>query len=78
VLRGFPNPKGIARPLVEANKLFRTDSVPQFQQTLQAAYGPFETFLQSMIAGKTTAKGVAQNLQQEFEKSAKQIGLKGF
>jgi raffinose/stachyose/melibiose transport system substrate-binding protein len=78
VLKGFPNPKGIARPLVEANKLFRSDSVPQFQQTLQAAYGPFETFLQSMIAGKTTAKGVAQNLQQEFEKSAKQIGLKGF
>lgn len=78
VLKGFPNPRGIARPLVEANKLFRSDSVPQFQQTLQAAYGPFETFLQSMIAGKSTAKGVAQNLQQEFEKSARQIGLKGF
>ena len=78
VLRGFPTPKALAKPLVEANKLFLTDSVPQYQQTLQAAYGPFETFLQEMIAGKTDAKGVAQQLQDEFNKSAKQVGLAGF
>ena len=69
VLKGFPVPKGVAKPLVEANHWFLTDSVPQYQQTLQAAYGPFETFLQEMIAGKTDAKGVAQQLQDEFEKS---------
>jgi raffinose/stachyose/melibiose transport system substrate-binding protein len=78
VLRGFAKPAGVARPLEQANRLFLGDSVPQYQQTLQAAYGPFETFLQEMIAGKKTAKDVAKNLQDEFEKSAKQVGLPGF
>jgi raffinose/stachyose/melibiose transport system substrate-binding protein len=78
VLKGFPNPPGIAKPLIQANQWFLKDSVPQYQQTLQAAYGPFETFLQEMIAGKTDAKGVAQQLQDEFDKSAKQVGLPGF
>lgn len=78
VLRGFKAPKGVAKPLVEANDAFRRDSVPQFQQTLQAAYGPFETFLQEMIAGKKTARQVGEALQDEYEKSAKQVGLKGF
>jgi raffinose/stachyose/melibiose transport system substrate-binding protein len=78
VLRGFAKPAGVARPLEQANRLFLADSVPQYQQTLQAAYGPFETFLQEMIAGKKTAKDVAKNLQDEFEKSARQVGLPGF
>jgi raffinose/stachyose/melibiose transport system substrate-binding protein len=78
VLLGFKKPAGVARPLQVANTLFLKNSVPQYQQTLQAAYGPFETFLQEMIAGKKTAKDVAQNLQDEFEKSARQIGLPGF
>ncbi len=78
VLKGYKAPSDVSFPLRQAFHAFQTNSVPQFQQTLQATYGPFEAYLQNMIDGTTTPQGVGDSLQSAFETSAKQIGLPGF
>jgi raffinose/stachyose/melibiose transport system substrate-binding protein len=78
LLSGAPIPTGVAKVDVAAYNAFKNNSVPQYQQTLLATYGPFETFVQEMLAGKLTPLQVGQHLQQEFNKSAKLIGLPGF
>lgn len=64
--------------LVEANEAFERDTVPQFQQRLQADYGDFPTFLSELLFNNQTPQWVAEQMQAEFERSAKLIGLPGF
>ena len=52
--------------------------MPQFQQTLEAAYGPFETYLNEMIAGTKTPQEVGDALDEQFTLSAQDLGLPGF
>lgn len=78
VIQGFEAPEGVPLVSVEANDALLANSVPQFQQTLEASYGAFETFLQEMVAGNKTAQDVGDALDEEFTKSAKDLGLPGF
>lgn len=78
VMKGYPAPTGVANALLEANEALQKNSVAQYQQTLQAAYGPFESFLSEMVAGQATPQQVAESLDKEFERSARQQGLPGF
>lgn len=78
VIEGAKDPAGIVEPLIEARKALEADPIAQFQQTLEASYGTFEVYLQEMVAGKKTPEEVAAQLQREFEKSAKLVGLEGF
>jgi hypothetical protein len=78
IFKGAPLPANAAKVDVAAYQAFKTNSVPQYQQTLLATYGPFETFLQEMIAGKLSPQQVGEKLQTEFGKSARLIGLPGF
>jgi raffinose/stachyose/melibiose transport system substrate-binding protein len=78
IIEGHEPPADVPAVLVEANDAFLENGVPQWQQTLQAAYGPFETFLQEMIAGQITPQDVGDELAREFAASAKELGLPGF
>ena len=78
IIQGYDVPAGVAQVQIDANDALLADSVPQFQQTLEAAYGPFETFLQEMIAGQKSPQDVGDALDEEFEQSAKDLGLPGF
>ncbi len=72
VIKGYPAPTtGVAQASIEANNALLKSSVAQYQQTLQAAYGPFESFLSAMLAGQQTPLQVAQSLDTEFERSAR-------
>jgi raffinose/stachyose/melibiose transport system substrate-binding protein len=78
ILQGYEAPADVPTVLVEANEAFLESNVPAFSQTLQAAYGPFETFLQEMVAGQKTAQDVGDALAAEFARSARDLGLPGF
>jgi raffinose/stachyose/melibiose transport system substrate-binding protein len=78
IIQGYDVPEGVAQVQIEANDALLANSVPQFQQTLEAAYGAFETFLQEMIAGQKTPQDVGDALDDEFTKSAQDLGLPGF
>jgi len=79
VMKGYAVPaSGVAQASIDANNALLKSSVAQYQQTLQAAYGPFESFLSAMVAGQQTPLQVAQSLDTEFERSARQQGLPGF
>lgn len=78
VIQGFAKPTN-APPL--RNKIYEwylKTGQPIFQQVITAAYGPMEAFFQAQIAGTKTALQVGQALQDEFDRSAKQVGLPGF
>lgn len=75
---GHDAPEGLPTALVEANDALLANSIPQYEQTLRASKGAFETFLQEMVAGQKTAEEVAESLALEFERNARGIGLPGF
>ena len=78
IITGYDVPAGVPQVAVEANEAFLANSVPQFQQTLEAAYGPFETYLNEMLAGTKTPQEVGDALDEQFTLSAQDIGLPGF
>ncbi|CAN5575445.1 hypothetical protein BH23CHL8_BH23CHL8_00820 [soil metagenome] len=78
VIQGHEAPADVPAVLVEANEAFLENGTAQWQQTLQAAYGPFETFLQEMIAAQLSPQDVGDELAREFAQSARDLGLPGF
>jgi raffinose/stachyose/melibiose transport system substrate-binding protein len=79
LLTGFKAPAGIPQPYVTAYQLLQRNSVPQYQQDLQANYSDlFKNWLVAMLGGKMTPHQVGQNLQNSFAQNAQQVGLKGF
>ena len=78
IFTGYEAPAGVPQVQIEANEAFLANSVPQFQQTLEASYGAFETFLSEMIAGTKTPQQVGDALDEQFNLSAKDLGLPGF
>jgi hypothetical protein len=58
--------------------MFLKDSVPQYEQSLQANYGPLQDNIQAMLAGKLTALQVGTKMEQDFVTSAQEAGLPGF
>ena len=79
LLSGAHAPVGIPNVYVQAYHLFQTNSVPQYQQDLKAAYSSiFPNWIEAMLAGKDTPLKVATLFQNSYDLSAKQIGLKGF
>lgn len=78
VLEGATDPAGIVAPLVEAREAFDTDTIPQYQQNLQASYGVFEDYLSAMMFDGETPEWVGEQMQTAFERSAATIGLPGF
>lgn len=67
-------------PLVsqEANTLFLENGVPQYQQTLVATYGAFESYLSEMVSGQITPLQVMERMDTEFQRSARLLGIPGF
>jgi raffinose/stachyose/melibiose transport system substrate-binding protein len=78
ILQGYDVPADVPDVLVEANRLFLEKSVPQYQQTLLASYGAFETYLSEMVSGQSTPEDVMQKMDTEFQRSARLLGLPGF
>ena len=78
VFTGFPDPADPLAIRVKIRDAYLKWGMPIFQQVLQAAYGPMESFFQSVVAGTMTPEQAAQSLQDEYDKSAKQVGLPGF
>jgi raffinose/stachyose/melibiose transport system substrate-binding protein len=78
IITGYEPPEGVPQVAIEANEAFLANSVPQFQQTLEAAYGPFETYLNEMVAGAKTPQEVGDALDEQFTLSAQDLGLPGF
>jgi raffinose/stachyose/melibiose transport system substrate-binding protein len=79
LLTGYAAPPGIPMPYVEAYQILTHNSVPQYQQDLQANYSNlFANWIIAMLGGKMTPLQVAQNLQNSFAQNAQQVGLKGF
>lgn len=78
MMQGHDAPEGVAQALIQANDAFLANSVPQFQQTLEASYGAFEVYLQEMLAGQRTPQEIGDKLADEFATSARDPGLPGF
>jgi raffinose/stachyose/melibiose transport system substrate-binding protein len=78
VIQGFPTPTDVPALRQEMWDQYLATGMPIFQQVIEAAYGPFETFLQEMLAGTKTPMQVGEALQAEFDRSAKLVGLEGF
>lgn len=78
VIKDHPNPENVSPLRLEIQEAYAANGMPIFQQVLEAAYGPFETFLQEMVAGTKTPQEVGAALQAEFDRSAQQVGLPGF
>ncbi len=78
ILKGFDAPTDVPLVLQHANEQFLKDGAPQFQQTLVASYGAFETYLSAMVSGQSTAEEVMQNMANEYERSARAIGIPEF
>jgi raffinose/stachyose/melibiose transport system substrate-binding protein len=77
-LNGVTAPSDIAPVLQQAQRFYEADTVPQFQQTLKADYGAFQTYLSDMLfAGKSVAS-VGQRMQQTFARNARAENLPGF
>jgi raffinose/stachyose/melibiose transport system substrate-binding protein len=78
VLTGYDVPKDVPTVLVEANDAFLKDGLPQYQQTLLASYGAFESYLSEMVTGTITPEQVMEKMDAEYQRSAKLMGLPGF
>jgi raffinose/stachyose/melibiose transport system substrate-binding protein len=79
LLEGSQAPSGIPQPYVTAYQILEQNSVPQYQQDLQANYSNlFANWIIAMLGGKMTPLQVAQNMQNSFAQNAQQVGLKGF
>ena len=78
VLKGYDVPKDVPTVLVEANTAFLKNGLPQYQQTLLASYGAFESYLSEMVSGKITPEQVMEKMNAEYQRSGKLMGLPGF
>ena len=78
-LEGFEPAEQISMPIKDAYTIFQEGDVrPVFNMMTAVHYGPFETFLNDLIAGTKTPEEVGKALENEFEKNAKALGLEGF
>jgi raffinose/stachyose/melibiose transport system substrate-binding protein len=78
-LEGFIIPEGIPQAKKDAFSFLETNPViPEFNMKTIPHYGPFETYLQEMLAGVKTPEEVGEALQADHETSAKDLGLEGF
>lgn len=78
IMQGYDTPEGVPAVLIEANEQFLANPVPQYQQTLLASYGAFETYLSEMVSGQITPLQVMERMDAEFQRSARLLGLPGF
>jgi raffinose/stachyose/melibiose transport system substrate-binding protein len=78
VFKGHAAPTDAPQIYVEATKAMEAGAVPVFSMPLKAAYGAFQVFLAEMLAGDKTPLQVAEALDEEFQRSAQQIGLPEF
>lgn len=78
ILVGYDTPPDVPQVLIEANEAFLAEGAPQYQQTLLATYGAFETYLSEMVSGQITPEEVMQRMDTEFQRSARLLGLPGF
>jgi raffinose/stachyose/melibiose transport system substrate-binding protein len=78
IIQGYDAPEDLPLVLQEANELFLENGAPQFQQTLVASYGAFESYLSEMVSGQTTPEQVMERMNTEFQRSARLLGVPGF
>jgi raffinose/stachyose/melibiose transport system substrate-binding protein len=74
-LSGFSTPGNLPAALLANYQALTSSGYPQL---FVASYGPFTTYMSEMIDGSATPLQVANNLQQQWVKSAQAIGLPGF
>ncbi len=74
-----PPMSGIPVAFQDAEVYFDSgNTVPLMQYDIDAHYGPYETWLQEMIAGTKTPLEVGEALDMEFTQAAIEAGLEGF
>lgn len=79
LLTGYTAPSGIVQPYVEAYKILKQNSIPQYQQGLQANYSnEFPNWLVALLSNKMSPADVGKKLQNSFAQNAQQVGLSGF
>jgi raffinose/stachyose/melibiose transport system substrate-binding protein len=78
VITGITTPADSPTASQEAQAAFTANSVPQYQQTLQADYGDIATFLSEMLFNGKTPQWVGEQLQSAFSRNAQTQGLSGF
>lgn len=78
IIQGYEAPADLPVLLQEANALFLENGAPQFQQTLVASYGAFESYLSEMVSGQITPQQVMERMDAEFQRSARLLGIPGF
>jgi raffinose/stachyose/melibiose transport system substrate-binding protein len=74
-LSGFTTPSDLPDALVSAYKALSGASFPQL---FAASFGPLPTYMSELIDGSASPDAVAEDLQQQWLKSAQAIGLSGF
>jgi ABC-type glycerol-3-phosphate transport system substrate-binding protein len=78
VLTGFKAPAGVANVYTEAATQAQKASAQVVYEPLRATWGPFQQFMQEMVAGKISAYQVGKALQANFNQNARLQGLPGF
>ena len=74
-LSGFTTPSNLPSALLANYQALASSGYPQL---FVASYGPFTTYMSEMIDGSATPQQVANNLQQQWMKSAQALSLPGF
>lgn len=78
ILQGYEDPEDVPIVMQEANAAFLANGAPQYQQTLVATYGAFESYLSEMVSGQITPLEVMERMNTEFTRSARLLGIPGF
>lgn len=78
ILKGYKPPAGAANVFAQADELARRASAQVIYEPLLATWGPFEKYLQEMVAGKLSPYQVGKALQANFAQNARLQGLPGF
>ncbi len=76
-LAGFSTPANLPSAL-RASYQALSGTGSSYPQLFVASYGPFTTYMSELIDGSATPEQVATDLQQQWMKSARAIGLTGF
>ncbi|TMR95032.1 extracellular solute-binding protein, partial [Nonomuraea basaltis] len=78
VIEGITDPPGVSVLQKAVGDAYAAGAIPSVDMQAAASFGDFPTMVGELITGKSTPEDVARQMQAEFEKNAKLIGVEGF
>lgn len=78
VINGIEDPAGISELQQAVVDAYADGSIPSVDMQAAASFGDFPTLVSELVVGSSTPEDVAAQMQAEFEKNAKLIGVEGF